>query len=336
MEYRKLGTSPLLVSPLTLGTMMFGGATDEAESLRIIQDAREHGINSMDTADIYNKGETERVVAKALAQGRDYWVLASKVGNPMGTGPNGEGFSRKWVMEGVEASLRRLNTDYLDIVYLHLDFPAHPLEEPIRALGDLIRQGKIRYYGLSNFRGWRIAEAVRVAQQLGVPAPSVTQPVYSLVNRLAEQEQLPAAREYGMGVISYSPLARGVLTGKYRSMDDVPADSRVARGDPRIRDTEWRPESLVVANALREHAEARGCTAAEFSVAWVISSALITSAITGPRTFDQWSSYLRALEVKLTEDDEAFVDGLVPPGYASTHGYSDPRHRVVGRALRGA
>jgi len=213
MEYRPLGDSPLRISPLTLGTMMFGGATDAAESLRIVHDARDSGINSIDTADIYNDGETERVLAQALAGERDRWVLASKVGYRLGKGPNNIGFSRKWILEAVEGSLRRLETDYLDIVYLHCDFPQLSLEEPIRALADLTQQGKIRYYGLSNFRGWRTAEAVRMAQQLGCAAPVVIQPVYNLVNRIAEQEQLPAAREYGMGVVSYSPLARGVLTG---------------------------------------------------------------------------------------------------------------------------
>lgn len=334
MEYRPLGRSPLQISPLTLGTMMFGGATDAAESLRIVHDARDAGINSMDTADVYNKGETEKVVAKAIAGERDRWVLASKVGNRMGDGPNLLGFSRKWVMEGVEASLRRLDTDYLDIVYLHRDFPGQSLEEPLRALDDLMRQGKIRYYGLSNFRGWRIAEAVRASQQLGMAAPAVTQPVYSLVNRIAEQEQLPAAHEYGMGIISYSPLARGVLTGKYRSMDDVPADSRVARSDPRMLATEWRAESLEVANAIRERAEVRGHTTADFATAWVINNALVTSAIAGPRTFDQWRGYLRALALKLDAEDEAFVNGLVSPGYASTHGFHDPAHRVSGRLAR--
>lgn len=335
MEYRPLGRSPLLISPLTLGTMMFGGATDAAESVRIMHDARDSGINSIDTADIYNDGETEKVVAKGLAGERDRWVLASKVGNRMGKGPNELGFSRKWVIQAVEASLQRLETDYLDIVYLHRDFAGQSLEEPIHALGDLIRQGKIRYYGLSNFRGWRIAEAVRMAQQLAVPAPVVIQPVYSLVNRVCEQEQLPAAREYGMGVISYSPLARGVLTGKYRSMEDVPPDSRVARGDPRIRQTEWRAESLEVAKAVRERAEGRGHTSAEFATAWVISNSLVTSAIAGPRTFEQWRNYLRALEIKLDADDETFIDGLVPPGYASTHGYHDASHDVEGRVPRG-
>lgn len=334
MEYRPLGRSPLQISPLTLGTMMFGGATDADESLRIIRHARDQGINSMDTADMYNKGETEKVVAKAIAGERDYWVLASKVGNRMGDGPNQGGFSRKWVIEGVEASLQRLETDYLDIVYLHRDFPGQSLEEPLRAIDDLMRQGKVRYYGVSNFRGWRIAETVRMAQQLGMAAPAVIQPVYSLVNRVAEQEQLPAAHEYGMGIISYSPLARGVLTGKYRSMDDIPADSRVARSDPRILATEWRAESLQVANAVRERAEARGCTTADFATAWVIHNTLVTSAIAGPRTFEQWTGYLRALDIKLNADDEAFIDAQVSPGYASTHGYHDPSHRVSGRVAR--
>lgn len=334
MEYRSLGRSPLQISPLTLGTMMFGGATDPQESIRIVHDARDNGINSIDTADVYNKGETERVVAKALAGERDRWVLASKAGNRLGDGPNHAGFSRKWIVEAVEASLRRLETDYLDIVYLHRDYPGQSLDEPLRALGDLIQQGKVRYYGLSNFRGWRIAEAVRTAQQLGMAAPAVIQPVYSLVNRIAEQEQLPAAHEYGMGTISYSPLARGVLTGKYRSMDDIPADSRVARSDPRILATEWREESLHVANAIRERAEARGCTTADFATAWVIRSAFVTSAIAGPRTFEQWQGYMRALDVKLDAEDEDFVDSLVTPGYASTHGYRDPGHKVIGRAPR--
>lgn len=334
MEYRKLGYSPLLISPITLGTMMFGGATDAEASLRIMHDARDAGINSMDTADIYNKGVTEEVVAKGIAGERDRWVLASKVGNRLGDGPNQVGFSRKWVIEGVEASLRRLQTDYLDIVYLHRDFPGQSLEEPLRALADLITQGKIRYYGLSNFRGWRIAEAVRMSQQLGIVAPSAIQPVYSLVNRIAELEQLPAAHEYGMGVISYSPLARGVLSGKYRSMQDIPADSRVGRADPRILATEWREESLVVANAVRERAEAREVSTADFAIAWVLNNTLVTSAIAGPRTFDQWRAYLHALELRLDADDEAFVDQLVTPGYASTHGYRDPGHPLSGRYVR--
>lgn len=336
MEYRNLGRSPLQISPLTLGTMMFGGPTDETESLRIIHHARDHGINSLDTADVYNKGETEKVVAKAIAGERDRWVLASKVGNRMADAPNHVGFSRKWVIEGVEASLRRLQTDYLDIVYLHRDFPGQSLEEPLRAIDALMQQGKVRYYGVSNFRGWRIAETVRMAQQLGMATPVVLQPVYSLVNRISEQEQLPAAHEYGMGVISYSPLARGVLTGKYRSMDDIPADSRVARSDPRILATEWRAESLEVANAVRERAEARGCTTADFATAWVLHNALITSAIAGPRTFEQWTSYMQALDVQLNDDDEAFVDALVTPGYASTHGYRDLTHVVSGRIARTA
>lgn len=336
MEYRSLGRSPLRISPITLGTMMFGGPTSAAESITIIHEARDAGINSIDTADLYNAGESEIVVGKALQTERDRWVLASKVGNRMGDGPNEAGFSRKWIVQGVEGSLRRLGTDYLDIVYLHRDFPDQSLEEPIRALADLMQQGKIRYYGLSNFRGWRIAEAVRTAQQLGVAAPAVIQPVYSVVNRLSEQEQLPAAREYGMGVVTYSPLARGVLTGKYRSMADVPPDSRVGRADPRILATEWRPESLEVVNALRPRVEQRGLTLPDFAVAWVLANRLVTSAIAGPRTLEQWRGYLKALDVRIDAEDEAFVDTLVPPGYASTLGYQDPSHKVSGRVSEDA
>lgn len=331
MQYRQLGRSPLLVSPLTLGTMMFGGATSAEESLRIIRDAREAGINSIDTADVYNNGVTEEVVAPGIAGDRDYWVLASKVGNRLGSAPNQMGFSRKWIIEGVEASLRRLKTDYLDIVYLHRDFPGQSLEEPLRALGDLMAQGKIRYYGLSNFYGWRIADAVRTAQQLGLAAPAVIQPVYSVVNRLAEVEQLPAANAYGMGVISYSPLARGVLSGKYQSLQDAPADSRAGRGDSRLLATEWRSESIEVAKALSEHLAARGINLPSFAVAWVLNNALISSALAGPRTFEQWRSYLEALKITLNATDEAMADSLVPPGYASTHGYFDPSHPVKGR-----
>src|SRR5690606_34770437 len=305
------------------------------DSLRIIHDARDTGVNSIDTADVYNDGATEEVVGKALAGDRDKWVLASKVANRMGDGPNRSGFSRKWILEGVEASLRRLDTDYLDILYLHRDFPQNSLEEPLRAIAQLLDQGKIRYYGLSNFRGWRIAEAVRMAQQLGMPSPSVIQPVYSAVNRIAELEQLPAAREYGMGVISYSPLARGVLTGKYHSMEDVPADSRVGRADPRILATEWREESLHVVRAIRDRVESRGVTIADFATAWVLNNTLVTSAIAGPRTFEQWRDYVRALDVELSPEDEAFMDELVSPGYASTHGFHDASHFVSGRIAPG-
>ncbi len=331
MSYRYLGKSGLRISPLTLGTMMFGNQTDEAQAQRIIHDAREKGINSIDTADVYNGGESERVVGRALADSRDSWVLATKLANPAGDGPNERGISRKWIIQSVEASLKRLGTDYIDILYIHREIPAEPLGEAVRAIADLIRQGKLRYFGVSNFRGWKIADTVRLADQLGIDRPVASQPLYNLVTRTAEVEQLPAAANYGIGVISYSPLARGVLTGKYATDTPAPPDSRAGRGDQRIQQTEFRPESLLVAQKIKAHAEARGISAADFALAWVLNNQYVTSAIVGPRTFEQWQDYLKALDYSLTEEDEALVNELVTPGHASTPGYNDPGHPVRGR-----
>lgn len=331
MSYRYLGKSGLRISPLTLGTMMFGNQTDEAQAQRIIHDAREKGINSIDTADVYNGGESERVVGRALGDSRDSWVLATKLANPAGDGPNERGISRKWIIQSVEASLKRLGTDYIDILYIHREIPAEPLGEAVRAIADLIRQGKLRYFGVSNFRGWKIADTVRLADQLGIDRPVASQPLYNLVTRTAEVEQLPAAANYGIGVISYSPLARGVLTGKYATDAPAPPDSRAGRGDKRIQQTEFRPESLLVAQKIKAHAEARGISAADFALAWVLNNQYVTSAIVGPRTFEQWQDYLKALDYSLTEEDEALVNELVTPGHASTPGYNDPGHPVRGR-----
>jgi len=331
MSYRYLGKSGLRISPLTLGTMMFGNQTDEVQAHRIIHDAREQGINSIDTADVYNGGESERVVGRALADSRDSWVLATKLANPAGDGPNERGISRKWIMQSVEASLKRLGTDYIDILYIHREISDEPLGEAVRAIADLIRQGKLRYFGVSNFRGWKIAETVRLADQLSIDRPVASQPLYNLVTRTAEVEQLPAAANYGIGVISYSPLARGVLTGKYVIDAPAPADSRAGRGDKRIQQTELRPESLLVAQKIKAHAEARGVSAADFALAWVLNNQYVTSAIVGPRTFEQWQDYQKALAYRLTEEDEALVNELVTPGHASTPGYNDPGHPVRGR-----
>jgi len=331
MTYRYLGRSGLRVSRLSLGTMMFGGATDEPTSHRIIASAREQGVNFIDTADAYQKGRTEEVVGRALRGDRDHWVLATKLSNPMGPGPNQRGTSRKWIVQAVEGSLKRLGTDYIDLLYLHrADFEA-PLGEAVRALGDLVRAGKLRYFGLANFRGWRIAEVAHLADAEGIDRPVASQPLYNLVDRSAEVEQLPAAAHYGLGVVSYSALARGVLTAKYDPDAPPPAGSRAARSDKRLLETEWRPESLRIARQLREHAEARGITPAELAVAWVLNNRLVTSFIAGPRTEEQWQAYVKAQDVVLTPEDEALVNRLVPAGHSSTPGYTDPGHPVEGR-----
>ncbi|WP_152224231.1 aldo/keto reductase [Pseudomonas sp. SCB32] len=334
MEYRYLGRSALKVSPLCLGAMMFGGETDEATARRIVDKAFEQGVNFIDTADVYHKGRSEEVVGRALAAHRDDWVIASKVGYAFGDGPNAQGQSRKWIYQSVENSLKRLDTDYLDILYFHRTVTDSPLEEGLRAVGELIRQGKVRYYGLSNFRGWRIAEVVRLADQLGIDRPVCSEPLYNLVDRTAEVEQMPAAGHFGIGVVPYSPLARGVLTGKYRPGAEPPADSRAGRGDKRIQQTEWRPESLQIAQRIAEHAASRGITPVAFALAWVLNNRLVSSAIAGPRTEAHWDGYMQALEVNLTAEDEALVDSLVPPGHASTPGYSDPAYPIEGRQAR--
>ena len=334
MDYRYLGRSGLRVSPLCLGTMMFGGATDEASSHRIIDRAFDQGVNFLDTADVYNSGESERVVGRGVAAKRDQWVLATKFVMGMGEGPNQRGHSRKWIVEAVEASLKRLNTDYIDLIYFHRAIFDQPLEEGVRATADLIRQGKLRYFGVSNFRGWRIAEVAHLADQAGIDRPIASQPLYNIVDRQAEAEQLPAAGHYGLGVVSYSPLARGVLSGKYRPGQAPEAGSRVARGDKRMLETEWRPESLKVAEQIGQRAAAKGITSADFALAWVLNNGLVSAAITGPRTEEQWEAYAKALAVRIDAEDEAFVDALVPPGHASTPGYTDPQHPVEGRVAR--
>jgi aryl-alcohol dehydrogenase-like predicted oxidoreductase len=335
MEFRQLGRSGVKVSTLTLGTMMFGGPTDEATAARIIDKAHEQGVNSIDTADVYAGGESERVVGRCIAARRDRWVLATKFVSPLGDGDiNARGASRKHMVRAVEASLKRLNTDYIDLLYLHAEDHDTPVDETVRALNDLIRAGKIRYYGLSNHRGWRIAEFAHTAQALGLDSPVVSQPHYNIANRQAETEQLTAAHRYGLGVISYSPLARGVLTGKYESGAAPAPDSRAGRGDTRLRQAEWRPESLELARRVREHAQARGLSAGQFALAWVLNSRYISSTIGGPRTEAQWDDYLPATSYRLSAEDEAFVDALVASGHPSTPGFNDPKHPFFGRIPR--
>lgn len=336
MQYENLGKSGLKVSRLCLGTMMFGGASDEQTSHQIIRHAHEHGVNFIDTADIYTGGESERVVGKGIAAQRDKWVLATKVGNGSEQWPNEKGLSRRRIIQAVEQSLQRLATDYIDIYYLHRPDPETPLHETIRALGDLIAQGKIRYFGLSNFSAWQLAEVVHLTKELGVAPPIVSQPYYNAANRMPEVEHLPACDFHGLGVVSYSPLARGVLTGKYLPGNEPDQNSRVGRGDKRALQTEWRPESIALAQALHEHAQAHATTNVELALAWVLNNRLVTSVIGGPRTFEQWQQYLNGLNYRFTAEDEALFDRLVPPGHPSTPGYTDPQYPVTGRVPRNA
>ena len=332
MSYTYLGNTGLQVSRICLGAMMFGGQTDAGTAHRIVAKAHDQGVNFIDTADMYHGGESERTVGSAIAAHRDDWVVATKVGNPMGTRPNEQGMSRKWIMQAVENSLDRLNTDYIDLLYVHrADFDA-PLGEMVRAFADLIRQGKVRYFGVSNFKAWRLAQTVRLADEAGIDRPAATQPLYNIVNREAEVEHLPAASAYGVGVVTYSPLARGILTGKYALGEAPGADTRAGRADPRMLQAEWREESLQVARSLADYATSTGTTANALALQWVLANRRVSSVICGPRTEAQWDDYMAPAPRPYTADDEAFIDRLVLPGKASSLRHLDPHHPVEGRS----
>ncbi len=331
MQYHPLGTSNLSVSRLCLGTMMFGDQTPIDDAREIVANAHAQGVNYIDTADVYTKGASETMLGTLLKGSRHDWVLATKLGNPMTSRANEGHFSRTWMMREIDASLARLQTDYVDIYYLHKDINGMDLEEPLRALDAMLRAGKIRYWGISNFRGWRIAEAVRLAAQIGMPRPVVCQPYYNLLNRMPEVEVLPACGHYGIGVTPYSPVARGVLTGKYAPGQNPDPATRAGRADKRMVETEFREESLVIAQTLQLYAEAQGISLAQFATAWVLANPVVSSVIAGPRTLKQWKDYLPALDYVVTAADEAVVDGLVKPGHPSTPGYTDPAYPLNGR-----
>lgn len=331
MEYRALGASGLKVSPICLGTMLFGAHTDEAEAGRIVASARGAGINFIDTAVAYADGKGEAILGNLLASDRDWWVIASKVGSRTGEGPNDDGTSRRQIYKAIDLSLKRLRTDRIDLYYLHRDDPTTPLRELLQAVGELIRSGKVLYLGLSNFRGWRLAEAVGLCRELGIPAPIALQPYYHALNRQPEVEVLPAAAHFGLGVVPYSPLARGVLTGKYRPGEPPPPGTRAGRNDFELMTREWREDSLRIAQEIRVYAESRGMTSGQFAVNWLLGNALVTAVLAGPRTLGQWTEYLGALEHGFDADDAAFIDRLVPPGHASSYGYTDPTYPATGR-----
>lgn len=333
---RRLGRSGLIVSRLCLGTMQFGARTDEADARRIVDHAADHGVNFIDTADTYVNGVSEEIVGRAIAAKRDYWVLATKLAVPIpGEGPNRKGLSRKWIMQEADASLKRLGTDFIDILYLHREDAGTPLEETVRALGDLQRAGKIRYFGLSNFKAWRMARVCAVCDSQGIDRPVVNQPVYHALNRAIEVETLPACADLGVGVFPYSPNARGILSGKYAG-GATPDGSRAAMKAvtglyKRLMESEFRPENIAAAEAIAAHAKKRGVDATAFAVAWVLANPIVTGTIAGPRTLEQWESYLAAFDVSWTAEDDAAVDALVAPGCTAVPQFIDPAYPIEGR-----
>lgn len=334
--YHPLGASGLKVSKLWLGTMMFGDQTDAIQAASIVDATRDAGINAIDTANAYAAGESERITGRLIAADRERWVLATKLANPMGPGPNERGLSRKHMMSAVDASLQRLGTDYVDVLYLHREDASTPLEETLTAVAQLIERGKVHHFGLSNFRAWRVARVAEMCRAMGIPQPIVCQPPYNAMSRQIETELLPSCTHYGLGAVVYSPLARGVLSGKYKAGVAPPEGSRAARNDTRIMQTEFRPESLALAEKMAEHARAHGLTPTQLALGWVWNNTLVNGVIGGPKTLAQWQDYLDALHTPFSAEDEAFVSGLVTTGHASTPGYNDPQYPLTGRVPRTA
>jgi aryl-alcohol dehydrogenase-like predicted oxidoreductase len=334
MKYRLLGNSGLKVSELCLGTMTFGDRTDLRSARKITDAARNAGVNFIDTADGYAGGRSETMIGALLQDDRADWILATKVGSGRGTPARHKGLSRKWMVQAIDESLQRLKTDHVDIYYMHHVDWKTPLEESVATMGDIIAAGKARYWGFSNHRAWQISELVRLCDATGTPRPVICQPYYNAMNRMPENDILPACDYYGIGVVPFSPLARGVLTGKYAPGKAPAKDSRAGRKDPRMMQTEFREESLVAAQAIQRHAGKRGGDAIAFAVQWVLNNALITGVIAGPRTLAQWNSYVKALDYAFTAEDEEFLESLVAPGHPSSPGYFDPRYPPAGRKPR--
>ena len=331
---RRLGRSGVEVSSLCLGAMMFGDRADESESDRIVRAARDAGINFIDTADAYVGGRSEELVGKSVRGDRDWWIVATKVGTRLPPpSPNRGGSGRRWLLRAADESLDRLKTGHVDLYYLHIDDAATPLEETVDAMGALMRAGKIRYWGVSNFRAWRIAEIVRLCDLARVPRPIAGQPYYNAVNRMPEVEYLPVCEHHGIGVVPYSPLARGVLTGKYQP--NVPPDpqSRAGRKDKRMMMTEFREESMAIAQVIKDHAQSRGRTSIGFALNWVLANSIVSSVIVGPNDAAQLRTYVEATDEGFDADDEALLNSLVAPGHPSTPGYTDPLFPVTGRRV---
>ncbi len=328
MEYVLLGRTGVRVSPLCLGTMNFGLRTPPQEARRLLAEARSAGINFIDTADVYGAadrdnatgiGESERIIGDCLAEtgGRDRIILATKAYFPTDPAdPNARGAGRRHLIAACEASLRRLATDYIDLYQLHWPSAEVPLDETLRALDDLIRSGKIRYIGTSNFAPWQIVQSLWISRELGLHRVVSEQAPFSLVLRFSERYLMPMARENGIALLAWSPLWGGFLAGTYPAPGRIPEGSRFSVEYPLW--TIWRravqPAAWGLLDLLRTLARARGCTVSQLAIGWILQHPGITSVVIGPRTPDQLRDNLGALEVRLGADDREAIDRLAPAG----------------------
>jgi aryl-alcohol dehydrogenase-like predicted oxidoreductase len=315
MEYRTLGRTGIQVSTLCLGAWQFGQRTPKADALRMVDEALAAGINFIDTASGYGRGTSEEILGEALATNgkRSRVVLATKFTF---------GVSRNQILEQCDASLRRLRTDSIDLYQFHSSHPTIPIDESLRALDDLVRAGKVRYIGTSNFAAWQEIEALWAAHELKLNRPVCNQPAYNMLDRRAERELFPMARTYGLAVIPWSPLAQGFLTGKYRR-DTIPADGRLTAGAG-VQETgnvEKHHQERVfdVIDLLIELAAAKGCTVSQLALAWCLHQPGVTAPIIGPRTSEQLQDNLGACDVTITDEDRRQIDAIIPSGQMLVH-----------------
>ncbi|MCX4099204.1 aldo/keto reductase [Nocardia sp. alder85J] len=343
MTSRHLGRTGVLVSPLTLGAMNFGAWAnrDHDDAIRIVHRALDAGITVVDTADVYSQGENEEIVGRALAGRRDDVLLATKFHGQIGADPNAQGNSRRWILRAVEDSLRRLGTDHIDLYQVHRPDPAVPLEETLWALDDLVTAGKIRYYGTTTFEPHQLVEAQWIAADRQLRGPVTEQPPYSILARGAERATLPIAQRYGLGVLTWSPLAGGWLSGRYRSGADAPASTRLDR-QPHRHDPALpvNQRKRALAEELSKLADEAGLSPVHLALAFVLQHPAVSTVIVGPRTLDQLDSQLGAVDVRLSADVLDRIDEIVAPGVtvnAADEGYLPPaltdstlRRRVPG------
>jgi aryl-alcohol dehydrogenase-like predicted oxidoreductase len=316
MEYRLLGRTGVRVSPLCLGTMNFGGPTPEDEAIRMIHKALDAGINFIDTANMYLQGESERVIGKAIKGARrEKTILATKVHFPISDDPNDQGNSRRHILQAIEDSLRRLQTDWIDLYQIHRPVFDVPQDETLRTLDDLVRQGKVRYIGCSTFPAWMVMEALAISERYGWARYVTEQPPYNLLDRRIENELVPLAKRYELGLLPWSPLAMGILAGRYDRADRLPKDSRAAR----IK--EWAAErvsqrGIEAARKLADLASNTNLTSSQLALLWVKDQPGVTAPIIGPRTMAHLEDALKVLDLRLNEETSVALDTIVPPGSA--------------------
>lgn len=338
MEYRYLGRTGVRVSPLCLGCMMFGRKTQADDAYAMIDRAIDAGVNFLDTANVYSRGKSEEVTGEALNRNgkRDRIVLATKVHGRMRdeeSDPNAWGNSRRMIIEQCEASLKRLQTDYIDLYQIHRPHPDCAIDETLQAMDDLVRAGKVRYIGTSTFAAWQVVEALWTSRELRLNRFVTEQPPYNLLDRRIERELVPMAQTFGLALIPWSPLAGGFLTGKYRRSGDQPTDARMAGAtEGRGKEILESEHTFAIVDKLTQLAADKACTPGQLALAWCMHQPGVTSPIIGPRTMEQLEDNLGALTVTVSDGDRAALDQVAPPGTHAAE-YFDARfgphpHRV--------